>query len=208
MWKQNLDILLKNNDNKINYYVCHSMNGTEKDIICFYWLSVAEFQFILKNIISMLLSDHNGFILHASSVEINNKANTFLGYPTAGKSTARQLLSGKYRSLADDSAIIRKIGDTYYFYQSPFLEPKVHLKRSSRRWILDKVFFLKKRNYFKINKITNRSTIVKRVTRQFFTTRYFEKRQMKNILQFIADFSEFYWLYFAKKSDGLIKLFK
>jgi len=56
----------------------------------------------------------NQFYLHASAVNVNNKAILFLGHSTSGKSTISELMSEKYRRIADDVVWVRCLANEKY----------------------------------------------------------------------------------------------
>lgn len=67
--------------------------------------------------ITPLINGNNGFMLHASSVNIKDKAIVFLGHSTSGKSTIAQLLSRQFPLISDDKIIMFK-SDGKWFVKS------------------------------------------------------------------------------------------
>ncbi len=175
-------------------------------IITFYQISLIHFSVILRKIMSLLLKK-DGFILHAASSFIKNRAILFVGEAGSGKSTAMQLFKKKYRPLADDHVILKKEGGSFHFYQTPFFETNQSLiKKSNRRFVLGKVFFVKKSKTFYLKKIISKSLALRLVMEQLWIDVEYSKEQTKAVFYFVSHFSDFYYLYFAKKSNKLIDL--
>lgn len=82
-------------------------------------LTFNHLSFLVETSIATHLLFQKILFLHASSLVINNKAYVFCGEVGAGKSTIRKL-GGQYPSLSDDTTIIKKEGDEYFVYPSPF----------------------------------------------------------------------------------------
>jgi hypothetical protein len=93
------------------------------------------FNMNLRRVFIYLVNRNNGFVLHASSLVKDNFGYIFAGKAGKGKSTIRKLFP-ELISLGDDSAIIRKIGKSYFLFGSPFHQRtktaypniKVHIK--------------------------------------------------------------------------------
>lgn len=181
-----------------------------KKIVTFYHLSMLQFQLVLREVCQKLLVENQGLIFHASASLVEGSAWIFLGPSGAGKSTAMTILSSKYKALADDTIIIRKEGiNSFYFYQTPFQEKNAWFDKSPKRYNLGKIFILKKSKYNKIEKKVNKEKLIQIIVKQFFTKQEHLNTQMKNLLKFIADFDEFYFLYFnLNNSSQVIKLVK
>jgi len=172
-------------------------------IVTFYQISIFQFQIIIRTILQELLTSGKGFMLHSSSIEINNYAYIFTGKNGAGKSTAMKLLSGKYRALADDTVIVRKINRKYYMFQTPFIEKEAWVKKNSDQLPIAGFFFLEKAHYFKIETIKDKNYILNRLIKQFFTEQEYVKKQIKILMGFVNHFDHFNKLYFAKDAVKL-----
>ncbi len=202
--KKNIETIyqIKSKKNFINFYQIK----TNKIINSYYQCGPIQFQIILKQVLSELLNLRQGMTVHCSAVRFENKAYLFLGRPGAGKSTAMSLLSKKFLPLADDSGIIKQEGRNYFFYQTPFLEKNSWIKKNNDKLYLGKIFFLRKKPYFKIEKIENKDYIIERMIKQLFSAKELGKKQMKTLLRFISQFDGFYFLSFTKDQNKLIKL--
>ena len=108
----------------------------------YYHISISQFQFILRNVIQILLTENNGFILHASACVIDGKASLFTGFSGAGKSTVIKLLKTKYPALADDTVIIQKKGETFFSLPNTHCRKGVVDRKGTQRNILWKKYFL------------------------------------------------------------------
>ncbi|MCM8788059.1 MAG: hypothetical protein NC935_08440 [Candidatus Omnitrophica bacterium] len=200
--KKLFEVLLKEKKRFINIY--EKKGG--KLIISFYQISLIQFQLILRDIIGELLAQQGGFILHASSIADRNKALIFTGKNSSGKSTMIKLLHPQYKALADDTVIIRKQANQYFFYQTPFIEKEDWIEKASGKYLLKKVFFLRKAKFFKLEKIVDKDYILNRLLKQFWTIDQYGKKQLHYLTQFVAKFNNFYFFYFNKDKEKLIKL--
>lgn len=70
----------------------------------------------------MILARHNGIILHSSGLSINEKGFIFCGKSGSGKTTISNLfIKSNYATLLTDEALIlRKNGDSFIMYGSPW----------------------------------------------------------------------------------------
>jgi len=202
--RKNIETIYQTKSKKsfINFYQIKTNNI----INSYYQCGPIQFQIILKQVLSELLNLRQGMTVHCSAVRFENKAYLFLGKPGAGKSTAMSLLSKKFSPLADDSGIIKKEENNYFFYQTPFLEKNSWIKKNNNKLYLGKIFFLRKKPYFKIEKIENKDYVIERMTKQLFSEKELGKNQMKTLLRFVSQFNGFYFLSFAKDQNKLIKL--
>lgn len=173
----------------------------------YYHISILQFEFILRTILQNLLFKNNGFILHASACVINGKADLFTGPSGIGKSTTIELLKNKYQALADDSVILRKIGDKFYLYQVPITEKEWWVKRGLQKYPLGRIFFLHQANVFHIDIINDKDKILKNMLKQFWTNdRIYAKKQIRTVFALVSHFHNFYTLSFRKEKRRLIKL--
>ena len=76
------------------------------------------FQFYKK------LLSHNGTMIHASAIELDGKAYLFSGPSTVGKSTHtklwQQIFGDRATVFNDDKPALRKMGDTWFAYGTPW----------------------------------------------------------------------------------------
>ncbi len=188
----------------INFFETKSKNKT----LTFYRNSLLEFNILLRFVLTYLLIHNHGFFIHASAAERNGKADIFLGESGAGKSTARNLLSPDYRSLADDVVIIKKESGTYYAYQMPFFEGKTELGKTNKKYLLNRVFFLHKDRDFKIIPLADKNGLVKLIAKQmqFDSNQLLFKQEMKTVFSFVSEYRHFYQLHFAKDKKKLLEL--
>lgn len=75
---------------------------------------------VLRIVHSLALAQEGGFLLHASSAVRNGKAFLFSGVSTAGKTTISRLAPPDVAVLTDEASYIRKNGDSYIAYGTPF----------------------------------------------------------------------------------------
>lgn len=182
--------------------------GYEK-IFTYQHISISQFLILLKKIVHKLLIKNDGFILHASAVKFNGKAVIFVGKHGAGKSTAMTLLNKRFPAIADDSVIVKKEGNIYSMYQTPFVVEKNRwIHRGKALFEIDKICFLKKSPYFKLEKINDKEFIVLRLVKQIFSERIGMASQAKYLIEFVEKFDGFNFLYFAKDNEKLTRLLR
>lgn len=75
---------------------------------------------VLRILHTLLLAPSGGFLLHASSVVRNGKAFLFSGISEAGKTTMVRLAPPDVAMLTDEASYVRKVGDQYIAYGTPF----------------------------------------------------------------------------------------
>ena len=126
-----MDYEIVSRDSEKKNYIILYKDSAENKIITFPYISMLQFEFILRILLYRFLLTHNGIPLHTSAVAINGKACLFLGRSGSGKSTAMKLLSKKYTPLADDSGIITYENNNFYFYQTPFIEKQWWVKKNA-----------------------------------------------------------------------------
>lgn len=188
-------------------YIKFYEESTRDKITTYYHISPMHLQLILRKVCQTLLSKNNGLMIHASASFVNNKANIFLGNSGAGKSTIMTILNDKFPSLADDSIILKKEKNDFFVYQTPFIEKNNWVIKKSNRVKLGNIFFLKKADFNRIDKFTDKGLITKKFLDQFLTEREDSKEQSVNLLKLINVFNNFYVCNFnLKDAKQLIKL--
>ena len=75
---------------------------------------------ILRIVHTLVLSTRGGFLLHASSAIRNGRAFLFTGPSGAGKSTIVGLAPGDVKVLTDEISYVRRSGDGYVAFGTPF----------------------------------------------------------------------------------------
>lgn len=201
-WEEIPKILLFKKE-KESFININKISGKNKTV-CFYYISLVIFEKVLANIISELLINDNGFILHASAIKINGKATIFLGESGAGKSTARLLLFPEFSSLADDQIIIRRQNNIDYLYQTPFIEKSSIIVKQPIKHPIDKIFILKKSKLFRVKRLNKKEKLFSLIFNRFQTNRNYSA----NIINFVNKFNNFYYLYFTKNKTPVINFFK
>lgn len=171
-----------------------------------YDISLHQFSHLITNVIQKKLGENKGFLLHASASNVKNKAFLFAGLSGAGKSTTISLLNNTYPALSDDLSIIKKEGKGFVYYQTPFIEKNAWVKKGRKKYTIGKLFFIRKSQEFKVEKITSKKYVTYELTKQLRVESQTLKSNMKNLLSFVQNFNEYYFLYFAKNSTKLVNL--
>jgi len=171
-----------------------------------YKISIIELQYILKEILMALLKN-SGFLFHGSAISDNGKAVIFTGKSGAGKSTAAYLLKDRYELLIDDLMIIRNEEKRSYLYKTPLFEKNYKIKKTGQKFLISKIFFLKKSKHFEIIKINNIEVIIKKISNQIWTEKEYFSYYIKNCMNFTARVNAFYDLNFAKNKEKFNNFF-
>lgn len=200
---KDFEILRKKNDARNRNFINFFEKSRAKKITTYDHIGIGQFQFMLKDVVLELLSKHKGFLLHGSASQMDDGAVVFLGDSGAGKSTAMTLLNSRHPSLGDDSIIIKKEGSNFNAYQTPLIEKNAWVKKGSTSYPLKRLFFLRKADDFKIEKIANKNYILNRLYRQIWTEKNYWRKQIRYFLQFMNK-HDFYFLYFKKDEKGMI----
>lgn len=125
-----------------NYIEYYKLTGKNNSIFTFYSISLEQFTQLIRYILFFLLKKSSGFFLHGAASVKTDKAYLFIGASGKGKSTCIRLLRKIYTPFADDSFIIRKVKNTFYCFQTPFLDKQTWIKKNSRGFLIQKIFIL------------------------------------------------------------------
>lgn len=172
----------------------------------YYYISGLQFRLLLRDIIVELLEKKGDFMIHASALEYNKFAYLFVGKSGVGKSTIVNLLDDDYQILADDSGILRKENDNYYFYQS-ILNEKKNLYKDSHRYPLGGIFFLKQTKQCRLKKIDDKESILDYLLKQIWGIQNkVNRKQIKNLTNFVNQNHLFYILGFNTNALEISKI--
>ncbi len=166
LFDSNVPIFFRNT--KAGYVELYSKHNN--NIYIHQHTSIVQFIHIFIFELNLLLLKHNGCILHASGNKISkNKAILFMGKPGAGKSTTMKAANHIYPAIADDSIILRKLGRKLYVFQTPIIEKNKWIVRTSRKFILDTLYFIQKKQTEKREMITSLSKRLSLLLEQVWT---------------------------------------
>ena len=116
-------------------------------------LNMNLFYYAFEEMVQDLFDKNKDIILHCSAIEHNNQVSLFLGKSGAGKSTLVKLLKLHLRPISDDIALIRKLGDNFFLYQSPARE-KNDYPITRRKYSIKNIFLIEKAKKNMIRKIS------------------------------------------------------
>lgn len=111
------DFQIKLTQNDLNDFCTHSSSDSSPQS--------AENPFILTQICEKTLKFYNGFFFHSSSLMLDGEAYVFSAPSGTGKSTHtalwRKRFGERVAMINDDKPIIRKKGDIFYIYGTPWM---------------------------------------------------------------------------------------
>lgn len=111
------DFQIKVTQNDLNDFCTHSSSDSSPQS--------AENPFILTQICEKTLKFYNGFFFHSSSLMLDGEAYVFSAPSGTGKSTHtalwRKRFGERVAMINDDKPIIRKKGDIFYIYGTPWM---------------------------------------------------------------------------------------
>lgn len=103
----------------------NDLNDFCKNNSCDYSPQTAENSFILTRLCEKTLKFYNGFFFHSSSLMLDGEAYVFSAPSGTGKSTHtalwRKRFGERVTMINDDKPIIRKKGDKFYIYGTPWM---------------------------------------------------------------------------------------
>jgi len=174
-------------------------------IITFSTISIYQFEMIIKYIISRFINKNKLFIVHCSAILKNDGIIIFLGKSGAGKSTIVKILKKKFVPIVDDVGLIRKKGNNYYFYQTPYTE-KNKYPIHQKKWRIKKIFFIKKTKS-KQKSVVNKLQILKKDRKliNYLKNQIITSRDKKNLINFLIKYAnDFYFLHLSLKDKNNI----
>ncbi len=176
---------------------------SEQKVKTFYYINIYQFQIILRDILFHLTTKNNGCVVHASAIAVSNTAYIFLGKSTAGKSTIIRLLKNRFIPLVDDLVFIRKEGNKYFLYQTPFMEKQWWIKKYNYKYELRCIFLIHKNEKSSVKKIDDTTHILNFWLNQILIARENKKKVIQWSLRLIKSSIQFHELNFRKNRKDL-----
>lgn len=199
-------VFVQNIKRQKGYFVRYAKSINKRKVEMPYGISLKQFQMTLSECLEKILANKQGFSLHSSGVRTKKGALLFTGNPEAGKSTCVDLLKKRFQPIADDSTIIQKVDKKFLVFQTPYIEKNNTEKNASFSSSVHAIFFLKKDNHCKIEKITNKHYIIRNMLSQVSFLKPALTSQFKTVTSFIKQ-TNFYLLTFAKDEQNMLELF-
>ena len=106
--------------------------------------SVWALENFLRAYFAFLLLFNNSLLIHGAGIEYKGNGYLFVGTSGAGKSTISLLLKEKAITYSDDIVIVRKRGENFYLYSTPFRGVETLWLGKDRNVPLYKIFLLNK----------------------------------------------------------------
>jgi hypothetical protein len=130
------------------------------------------------------LAGRKGACIHSSAVDLNGKGYLFPGRSGAGKSTiSRSFISKNHTVLSDDRVVVRKIGDTFRCFGTPWAgDAEIAQNRSLP---LHGIFFIIHGNENRLEKIKPAEAFEKLMP--VTSIPWYDEKVMSDILSFCED---------------------
>jgi len=191
---------------KTIYFVC-LFDEKKNTIVTYKHISINHFIFILLKVLSSLINQTDGCILHCSAVLYGGKLILFTGPTGAGKSTAASLLKDHFEVIADDMLVIKREKGRFYCYQVPVMEKNYTIVKTPRRYELGAVLIVRKASYFKVEKVQKSDQIISNLSNQLWSGGSALTHQLKFLFSLSTQFSHIYFLYFEKDKSKMLEYF-
>ena len=191
-------IFIKRHHNNDLYFMYFYQRNSRK-INSFLGISLNQFMIIIMDIIKHTLIRNNGFIFHASSCVSDGEITIFLGKSKSGKSTIVKLLNDRFPTFTDDTIVILRENHNFICYQLPLIEKNYLIPRNKEGFPLNKIFFIHKSTRWKKEKILNKQKIFLLLVKQLWTEDKEKNIYIKRLINFLEEFTEFYYLWFTKE---------
>lgn len=204
---QNIEMIYRKKEK--TYYAEYMRFKNRTTISALYRMGFLMFSFLLKHILLGVLERKNAFMLHTSSALIGGRAHLFMAHSGGGKSTTMKLVSRRYQSLGDDSAIIRKEGRKYYYYQTPMVEKEWWIGKTSKKYEIGGLYFINKSKTFEVRSLEGQKEVLVKIMDQLLISdqEANNRNTIKLLLGFIRNYSGFHSLHLAKNDEKLLKYF-
>mgnify|MGYP001566864186 FL=1 len=193
---------------KLPYFTLAFYHVKNNKVFTYLHISINHFITLLLRVVQNALLKNNGFFLHCSAVEIDGKAHVFVGPSGAGKSTILNLTRRQSIPLVDESGIIIKENNSFYFYQSPVVEKYKWIKKTFKRYPIESIYFLRKAKDCRLIQLKNNNKIITLISAQTWSLEKDMRSQIKTIMNFVKSNPRFYLLYFAKNEEKICELLK
>ncbi len=196
------DIFIKKINLEKKYLLEFLLHENSFEFTSFYYLSMDLFDIILRNIFNSLLLVNHGLTLHASSCLTKKGAFVFLGESNSGKSTIAKLLAKTYLPLNDDMTVIRKIGDKFFLFQTPFIQRNIYQKKNNTPIHINSIFFIHKSPVCRLIKVKNKLTVLNNLIKLTTYNKNFLEYPKKDLSEYLKTLNsiiykyDFYELYF------------
>lgn len=177
----------------------------QKILTTYYHIGVAQLLHLITKIVMETLSG-KAFLLHASAVKIGNHAVLFLGKSGAGKSTIATLLSHRYKFLADDLILLKKVKSKYQCFQLPFIEKVSGYKRQPRGFEVRAVVFIKKAPYCRLTSVRQKDRVINKIANQIMIENRVKDKRVAYAMDLSACRISFYNLSFTKDRNMITKI--
>lgn len=155
---------------------------------------------LIRILLSKLLLDRNGFLLHAASVLVDGRAHIFTGRSGAGKSTVASL-SPAGSVLTDEISLLRRVGPCWQAFGTPFWG-EFRAGDMNCNAPISGIYSLIQAKQDRLERISPRDALrVLLPNVLFFSSRKQDNEQLLRILTDIVDAIPVYQLYFRRHAD-------
>lgn len=173
----------------------------------YYHISDYQIDLIIVDVIKRLLIEKKDFILHASTILINDRAFLFTGRSGIGKTTMATFLKPMYKCIGDDLICIRKKATKYIAYSLPLRTKVRKLNLTAKGYEIKSIFSLKQTRKCTIIKENNKSQILSKFLSQIILHETHKKTIISNILC-LSSRVDYYQFNFSLNKEEVCRVFR
>lgn len=180
-----------NKSNAISYLpYCEEID--KFTFITYYHISTIAFKQLYFKLLDRIITQNEGIFLHASGVVRNNEAELFLAPSGGGKSTLASIFKRKINSIADDSVLIKKVGDVYKAFVLPDIDSytlKIRLQKlTENSFPIKRIYILCKSKSWSMDKIDDTVRVQSLILKQLLAQNETRRKQSVKALQFAENY--------------------
>lgn len=179
-------------------------DSRKSTIIMPYTSDPNKINYVLAQMLSILLKENDGFVLNAIVIKKQGKACFILPESKRIQSKIDDLLKSSSLILSSYLCIIRKIRGEYFFFQYPFLEKGGLILKTYKKYRIQKILIVQNSSKNSLRKINKKEYGISKLLKHLF---FKDKKYFKSIIEFSSHFENFSTLN-IKDESNILKLLR